>query len=120
MPAHKDLSDEATAGRAEAGGQHLQGTPAFRGQPEPAAGQGGCRLSNRRRLSEPMRLPGQAPPWYRASISTRTPTVIIMNGPERFLCAPGETVIPPAPAQSVLATRKPLLLLRLSGWFLLR
>jgi hypothetical protein len=57
---------------------------------------------------------------YRASISTRTPTVVIMNDPERFCCAPDGTVIPPAPAQSVLATRKPMLLLRLSGSFLLR
>src|SRR5215831_12863740 len=67
-----------------------------------------------------MRLPGQAPPRYRAPISTRAPTMLIMNGPERFLYAPGGTVIPPAPAQSVLATRNPTLLLRLSGWFLLR
>src|SRR5215831_4447370 len=67
-----------------------------------------------------MRLPGQAPPRYRAPISTRAPTMLIMNGPERFLYAPGGTVIPSAPAQSVLATRNPTLLLRLSGWFPLR
>jgi hypothetical protein len=48
------------------------------------------------------------------------PTMLIMNCPERFFCTPVGTVIPPAPAQSVLATRKPTLLLRLSGWFLLR
>jgi hypothetical protein len=29
-------------------------------------------------------------------------------------------MVSPAPAQSVLATRKPIVLLRLSGWFLLR
>ena len=31
---------------------------------------------------------GQALPRYRAFISTRTPTVIIMNGPERFFAHP--------------------------------
>src|SRR5262249_52770183 len=36
-----------------------------------------------------MRLPGQALPRYRAPISTRAPTMLIMNGPERFLYAPG-------------------------------
>ena|SRR5215470_6111723 len=43
-----------------------------------------CRL----RLPEPMRLPRQAPPRYRAPISTRTPTMLIMNGPERFFTHP--------------------------------
>ena len=77
-----------------------------------------CR-SNRRRLPEPMRLPRQAPPRYRAP-SRRGPTVLIMNGPERLYAQPGGTVILTAPAQSVLATRKPTLLLRLSVVFLLR
>jgi hypothetical protein len=36
------------------------------------------------------------------------------------LCTPGGTLILPALAKKVLATRKPMLLLRLSGWFLLR
>ena len=35
-------------------------------------------------------------------------------------CSPGGTVIPPALAENVLAKRKPLLLFRLSGLFLLR
>ena len=86
-----------------------------------SAGQPAERIDqNRWRLPEPMGLPRQAPPWYRAPISTRAPTMVIMNGPERLSCAPVGTVIAMAPAQSVLATRKPILLLRLSGWFLLR
>jgi hypothetical protein len=36
---------------------------------------------NRRRLSEPMRLPRPAPPWSRAPCSA--PTVLVMNGPGR-------------------------------------
>jgi hypothetical protein len=67
-----------------------------------------------------MGLPKQAPPRYRAPISTRALTMVIMNGPERLSCAPIVTVIAMARAQSVLATRKPMLSLRLSGWFLLR
>jgi hypothetical protein len=57
-------------------------------QLSPKVEQAKAAAENRRRLSEPMRLPGQAPPWYRAPIATRTPTVIIMNGPERFSARP--------------------------------
>jgi hypothetical protein len=33
----------------------------------------------------PTSEPRQAPPWYRAPISTRTPTVLIMNSPGRLV-----------------------------------
>ena len=41
-------------------------------------------LWNQRRLPELVRLPRQAPLQYRAPSSTRTPTVVIMNGLERL------------------------------------
>src|SRR5262249_20753688 len=32
--------------------------------------------------------PRQTPPWYRAPISTRAPTVLVMNGPGRLYRVP--------------------------------
>ena len=46
----------------------------------------GASQTNQRRLS-PTSEPRQAPPRYRAPISVRTPTVLIMNGPGRLMRA---------------------------------
>ena len=72
---------------------------------------------DRRRRSEPMRLPRSAPPRYRARFPPRPCSSWTALDAQS---APGATVIAPAPAQSVRPTRKPILLFRLSVVFLLR
>src|SRR6202521_2674745 len=44
-------------------------------------------LSNNRRRLPPTSGPRQAPPWYRAPISTQAPTVLVMDGPRRLVLA---------------------------------
>ena len=78
----------------------------------------GAPQTNQRRLS-PTSEPRQAPPRYRAPISMRTPTVLIMDGPGRLVRARRDRDRAGSGGKRA-PTRKPRLLFRLSVVFLLR